>query len=130
MLKPRIKTPHRPHLRPDGTVWIGSLHYGLATELQDESGLVWSLCRLLDGTRPPSEITAEVAVEHRTAQREVDEVLGFLVASVETPARSSPRGCRAGRRSATAAAPSSCPGSTRHRGRVRWSSRHVSRPVW
>ncbi|MEU4099478.1 HesA/MoeB/ThiF family protein [Streptomyces tanashiensis] len=81
MLKPRIKTPHRPHLRPDGTVWIGSLHYGLATELQDESGLVWSLCRLLDGTRPPSEITAEVAVEHRIAQREVDEVLGFLVAS-------------------------------------------------
>ncbi|MBC3840706.1 hypothetical protein GXW82_11810 [Streptacidiphilus sp. 4-A2] len=81
MRNPRIKTPHRPHVRPDGALCIGSLHYGLATELLDESGLVRSLCELMDGTRGQPEITATVAVRHGTTEQEVEEVFAFLVAS-------------------------------------------------
>jgi molybdopterin-synthase adenylyltransferase len=53
MLKPRVKLAHRPTLRPDGLIWIGSMQYGLATELDDSTGLVWPVCERMDGTLTP-----------------------------------------------------------------------------
>lgn len=67
--------------RPDGKIWIGSMHYGLATELDDESGLVWPLCELMDGTRTTDEVVASVAREQAAPADEVTEVFDFLVAS-------------------------------------------------
>jgi molybdopterin/thiamine biosynthesis adenylyltransferase len=57
------------------------MHYGLATELDDESGLVWPLCELMDGTRGTDEVIAAVARDQKAPADEVAEVLDFLVAS-------------------------------------------------
>lgn len=51
ILKPAFKVDVRPLLRTDGSIWVGTV-YGLASEIRDESGLVWPLCGLLDGVRP------------------------------------------------------------------------------
>ena len=58
MLMPALKPGQDPSLRPDGTVWVGARVYGHTTELEDESGLLWPLCGLMDGTN-----TVDVIVE-------------------------------------------------------------------
>src|SRR5215470_8621971 len=81
MLKPRIKTAHRPVLRPSGVIWIGSVHYGLGTELDDESGLVWPVCQLMDGTLTSEELISTAAASTRSDACAVGEIVDFLIAS-------------------------------------------------
>jgi hypothetical protein len=50
MLMPTLKPGQYLTLQPDGKIWVGARLYGHGTELEDESGLVWPLCGLLDGT--------------------------------------------------------------------------------
>lgn len=81
MLRPRIKYAHRPIPRPSGALWIGSPHYGLGSEIEDQSGVVWRVCGLMDGTRTTPEIVdaAVAGTGHRAA--DVAEVIEFLVSS-------------------------------------------------
>ncbi|MFI0480390.1 HesA/MoeB/ThiF family protein [Actinomadura sp. 9N215] len=81
MLKPRIKTAHLPVRRPDGMIWIGSRHYGLGAELDDESGLVWPLCQRMDGTLGKDDLVTVVAAEQAADPADVAEVVDFVIAS-------------------------------------------------
>jgi molybdopterin-synthase adenylyltransferase len=81
MLKPRVKTAHRPILRPDGKIWIGSLQYGLGTELDDDTGLVWPVCQRMDGTLSRDELVSAVAEAQGADAAEVADVVGFLAES-------------------------------------------------
>jgi hypothetical protein len=74
-----IKTGHQPTLRPDGAIWVGPAIYGLASELVDDSGLVWPLCGLLDGSRTTAEITATMEREHQASVGQVREILDLML---------------------------------------------------
>ncbi|GAA1957102.1 ThiF family adenylyltransferase [Kitasatospora viridis] len=77
---PMLKPGHLPTRRPDGTILIGPWLYGLASALTDSSGLVWPLCRLLDGRHPVAEIAARMAAEHGATQDQVQQILDLLEA--------------------------------------------------
>jgi molybdopterin-synthase adenylyltransferase len=81
MRRPRIKNPHRPFLRPSGKIWIGSMHYGLGTEIDDESGLVWSVCARMDGSRTKDAVIEEVALEEGADLADIAEIVEFLIDS-------------------------------------------------
>lgn len=78
MLSPRIKPGHLPVLPPDGSIWIGPNIFGLASEVVDESGLMWPLCRLLDGTRSAEGVVAWMGAEYGAEESEVRELLDFM----------------------------------------------------
>lgn len=81
MLRPKIKDAHRPMRRPDGKIWIGSMQYGLGTELDDETGLVWPVCQLMDGRLSRDELITVVAADHGANTADVEEVVDFLIQS-------------------------------------------------
>jgi molybdopterin/thiamine biosynthesis adenylyltransferase len=81
MLKPRIKAAHRPTRSPDGLIWIGSMQYGLATELDDSTGLVWPVCERMDGTLGKDALIAAIAADRAAQPAEVEEVVDFLIES-------------------------------------------------
>lgn len=81
MLKPLVKPGDRPIRRPDGKIWIGSLAYGLATELVDDSNLVLPLCARMDGTRTRAQVISAVALDQAADVSEVEDVFDFLVES-------------------------------------------------
>jgi len=81
MLRPRIKDAHRPIRRPDGMIWIGSLHYGLGAELDDSSGLVWPVCQRMDGTLSRDDLVAAVAGDQSAKASDVEQVVDFLIGS-------------------------------------------------
>ncbi|MEV5476820.1 ThiF family adenylyltransferase [Streptomyces sp. NPDC052207] len=64
MRRPRIKPEHRPYRTVDGHIRIGSVVYGIGSEVTDPDGWVWTLVEAMDGTRDPSEIVTEVSVQH------------------------------------------------------------------
>lgn len=74
MSKPMFKADYRPLLRTDGTIWFGHV-YGLASEIRDESGLVWPLCGLLDGASTLDEIVDRMVREHGAEPDEVRELV-------------------------------------------------------
>lgn len=81
----RIKSGHTPQLNPGGAVWIGPQLHGFATEMVDESGVLWSVCEHMDGSRSREEIVEQVLAEH-SADSDADteaigEVVDFLVSS-------------------------------------------------
>lgn len=61
MLRPRVKPEHRPYRLADGRVRLGGTVYGIAAELGDDTGVVWSLLSQLDGSRTREEAAATVA---------------------------------------------------------------------
>ena len=62
MVRPRIKDVHFPLRLSDGRILIGSTQYGVAAEITgDESGEIWQLLGLMDGTRDAAAIMAESA---------------------------------------------------------------------
>jgi molybdopterin-synthase adenylyltransferase len=66
-------------------VWLGPQLPGEATEITDEAGVVWAICRRLDGTRSRAALVAEVLAEQgpggETATAEIGEIIDFLIAS-------------------------------------------------
>ncbi|GFJ87277.1 HesA/MoeB/ThiF family protein [Phytohabitans rumicis] len=64
MFKPRFKLEHRPYRTRAGTVRIGGGVYGLAAEIEDPDGWLWTLIRATDGTRVEQDIVAEVCRAH------------------------------------------------------------------
>jgi molybdopterin/thiamine biosynthesis adenylyltransferase len=80
MKLPRIKPAQEPKRRGDGAIWIGHGMYGLATELVEESGVLWTICQLMDGTRSMPELIAEVTAAH-PGTTDVEEMIDFLIES-------------------------------------------------
>ncbi len=61
MKLPRIKSAHYPVLFENGTILIGTVRYGVGSQLQDDQdGMVWKLLGLLDGTRTVDAIVAQM----------------------------------------------------------------------
>lgn len=78
MLKPSLKPGHARMPRPDGAVLMGARVPGFITEVSDESGLVWMLTGLLDGTRSVDEIAAVMADDHGVTRQDVTEALNVF----------------------------------------------------
>jgi molybdopterin/thiamine biosynthesis adenylyltransferase len=83
VLRPRIKPGHAPRLRDNGAVWFGPWLHGMATELADDSGVVWAICERLDGTRTRDGLVHEIAEAFpgEVTADEAGEVLEFLIDS-------------------------------------------------
>ncbi|WP_051742145.1 HesA/MoeB/ThiF family protein [Streptomyces xylophagus] len=64
MRRPRIKPEHRAYRTVDGHIRIGSVVYGIGSEVKDPDGWVWTLVETMDGTRNAEEIVAEVSRRH------------------------------------------------------------------
>jgi molybdopterin/thiamine biosynthesis adenylyltransferase len=60
MRRPRIKPEHNPALLPGGRIRIGSLQYGVGSEIQDDDGTIWRLLGLMDGTRGVDAIVRDI----------------------------------------------------------------------
>jgi molybdopterin-synthase adenylyltransferase len=78
MLRPALKPGHNPTRLADGSVLMGARIYGHLTELKDESGLVWPLCALLDGTRTVESLTQIMADEQGATGAQVREILNLF----------------------------------------------------
>jgi len=81
----RIKQGQSLYRVESGAVWLGPQLPGLATELSDENGVVWSICERLDGTRSREALVAEVSAGHaagsETTAGEIGEIIDFLIES-------------------------------------------------
>jgi molybdopterin-synthase adenylyltransferase len=81
----RIKPGHSLHRLENGAVWVGPQIPGESAEITDQAGVVWPVCRRLDGTRSRAALVAEVLAEQRpggeTTAGEIGEIIDFLVAS-------------------------------------------------
>jgi molybdopterin-synthase adenylyltransferase len=64
MLRPQVKPEHRPYRIAGGKIRIGGLSYGIAAEIADPDGWVWTMLTAMDGTRDLSEITGYVRDRH------------------------------------------------------------------
>jgi molybdopterin/thiamine biosynthesis adenylyltransferase len=56
MRRPRVKPEHSPFRISGGRIRIGGASYGIAAEIKDATGLVWTLLQAMDGTRSVPEI--------------------------------------------------------------------------
>jgi len=61
MKLPRIKQVHNPELLSGNRIRIGSIHYGVGSEIcDDEEGTIWQLLQLIDGTRSIDKIIEDL----------------------------------------------------------------------
>ena len=81
MLLPRVKRVHDPYRRPDGSILIGTKHFPVASELQDEDGTVWDLLTLMDGTRDPGRIVDDL--RHRRPEVDDESVNDAIESLIE-----------------------------------------------
>jgi molybdopterin/thiamine biosynthesis adenylyltransferase len=61
---PRVKPEHGLFRAPDGSIRIGGAVYGIAAEVADLTGAVWTMLVAADGTRDVQEIVDTVRCEH------------------------------------------------------------------
>jgi molybdopterin/thiamine biosynthesis adenylyltransferase len=66
--RPRVKPEHGLERTPDNHIRIGGAVYGVAAEVLDRTGAVWTMLQAADGTRSPDEIVAQVLLEHPAEQ--------------------------------------------------------------
>jgi hypothetical protein len=64
MRRPRVKPEHAPYRISDGRIRIGGVSYGLAAEVKDPTGSVWTLLESMDGTRDVYKIVDRVVRSH------------------------------------------------------------------
>lgn len=82
MLRPRVKSEHGPYRIAGGKIRIGWISYGIAAEISDPDGWVWTMLTAMDGSRDPAEIIMHVHSVH--PEQSVDVLrrgAGQLVAS-------------------------------------------------
>jgi molybdopterin/thiamine biosynthesis adenylyltransferase len=60
MSRPRVKPEHAPYRIAGGKIRIGGVVYGLAAEMSDPDGWVWTMLSAMDGSREPREIVEYV----------------------------------------------------------------------
>ncbi|MEV6983010.1 ThiF family adenylyltransferase [Sphaerisporangium sp. NPDC051017] len=82
MRRPRVKAEHRPHRYADGTVRIGGEIYGVAAEIDDPDGWVWTALSLMDGTLPTAEVISLLSgIFPEMTATQAESVVTQLVAS-------------------------------------------------
>ena len=64
MLRPRVKSEHAPYRIAEGRIRIGWVSYGIASEIADPDGWVWTMLTAMDGSRSLSEIVECVHSAH------------------------------------------------------------------
>lgn len=64
MHRPRCKPEHFPFRISGGRLRIGGITYGIAAEVEDPTGSLWTLLQSMDGTRTPEEIVERVRRLH------------------------------------------------------------------
>lgn len=64
MEQPRIKPEHAPYRISGDRIRLGGVSFGIAAEVADETGSVWTLLQSMDGTRSLDEIVARVVESH------------------------------------------------------------------
>src|SRR5579872_2997454 len=64
MSRPRVKPEHAPYRVAGGKIRIGGVSYGLAAELADPDGWVWTRLTAMDGRRDVSAIIEHVSRVH------------------------------------------------------------------
>ena len=64
MTRPRVKPEHAPYRVAGGKIRIGGVSYGLAAELADPDGWVWTMLMAMDGTRDLPGIIEHVSRIH------------------------------------------------------------------
>jgi hypothetical protein len=80
MRRPRIKPEHEPYPVSDTTVRIGGGVEGIAAEITEPGGWLWSLIRAADGTASPDTIVRRVRRVHPKAPAaEVRAALNALI---------------------------------------------------
>jgi molybdopterin/thiamine biosynthesis adenylyltransferase len=62
--RPRIKPEHGLYRTPEGRVRVGGTVYGIAAEVDDPTGAVWTMLSAADGTRYLDEIVQSVQHAH------------------------------------------------------------------
>jgi molybdopterin/thiamine biosynthesis adenylyltransferase len=62
--RPRVKPEHAARRMPDGRIRIGGAVYGIAAEVTDRTGAVWTMLTAADGTRTCEEIVDAVRSAH------------------------------------------------------------------
>jgi hypothetical protein len=93
MRRPQIKPEHAPYLTARNTVRIGGGVLGIAAEMTDPGGWLWSLVSATDGTSAPGEIVRLVCRRHPGASAvDVRDALDALIAAgyVEDAAAAEP----------------------------------------
>jgi molybdopterin-synthase adenylyltransferase len=91
--RPRIKNVHCPIVLPGNRISMGLKQFGVAAEIDDDTGAVERILNLMDGTRDRAEIRAGVAASHPDIDPgSVDDAVDDLVAAgfVEDAAASLP----------------------------------------
>ncbi|WXK64218.1 ThiF family adenylyltransferase [Nonomuraea sp. N2-4H] len=79
---PRVKPEHAPSRSSDGTIRLGGVMYGIASEIEDPDGWAWAALTLMDGTRPTDEITAELAKRFtELTPEEAGDIVATLLSS-------------------------------------------------
>jgi molybdopterin-synthase adenylyltransferase len=64
MKLPRVKPEHAPYRRPDGQIHVGGQCFGVAAEIEDPTGAVWTLILAMDGSRGTDELVEHVTQRH------------------------------------------------------------------
>lgn len=64
MNKPRVKPEHGPYRIAGNKIRIGWVSYGIAAEIADPDGWVWTMLSAMDGTRDLPEIIEHVRTAH------------------------------------------------------------------
>lgn len=93
MRRPRIKPEHAAYRTTEGNIRIGGGVYGIAAEITDPPGWLWSLVRAIDGTAGPAQIIDRVRRAHPdAAAADVQDALEGLIGAgyVEDAAAGAP----------------------------------------
>lgn len=65
MLRPRVKPEHAPYRIAGAKIRIGGVAHGLAAEISDPDGWVWTMLAAMDGSRSLPEIIEHVHAEYQ-----------------------------------------------------------------
>src|SRR5262245_59091387 len=68
MERPQVKPEHGTFRTADGRIRLGGGLYGVAAEVTDPTGAVWTMLTAADGTRTPGEIARVVVAAHPDVQ--------------------------------------------------------------
>jgi len=83
MLRPKVKPEHAPYRIAEGKkIRIGGVSFGLAAEIADPDGWVWTMLDAMDGSRSLPEIIGHVHARHPDqAADTLERGAGQLIAS-------------------------------------------------
>jgi hypothetical protein len=79
---PSIKPEHAPYRTAGGKIRIGGGVHGIAAEITDPGGWLWSLVTAIDGTSEPAQIIRQVRGAHPdAAEPDIQEALDALISA-------------------------------------------------